>query len=47
MDEPVRWKDDPDAPSALREDLRRVRGPVPPIDRGPGYARMMARRPSC
>src|SRR5262249_46029763 len=30
---------------SLRETLRRERGPVPPMDRGPGYARMMARRP--
>ncbi len=32
------------ATATLRAEFARARGPVPPIDRGPGYARMMARR---
>jgi N-methylhydantoinase B len=31
------------ATAALRETIRRSRTPVPPIDRGPGFARLMAR----
>jgi hypothetical protein len=44
MDDPVRWIDDPDAPRAMREDLRRVREiEAPPIDFDSGLVRASKR----